>query len=115
MLPLRVRKRSARPATHSTRWARKNFEKASSGAEGAGKKAKKSGDDAKSASEGFNTMTVALGNLIARGIEKLITSLAKLIENTQEARQNMAKLRVDAEEAGESIKPSKILCASSRA
>ena len=78
-------------------------EKAGSGAEGAGKKAKKSGDDAKSASEGFNTMTVALGNLIARGIEKLITSLAKLIENTQEARQNMAKLKVSAEEAGESM------------
>ena len=78
-------------------------EKAGSSAEGAGKKAKKSGDDAKSASEGFNTMTVALGNLIARGIEKLIASLAKLIENTQEARQNMAKLKVSAEEAGESM------------
>lgn len=78
-------------------------EKAGSSAEDAGKKAKKSGDDAKSASEGFNTMTVALGNLIARGIEKLITSLAKLIENTQEARQNMAKLKVSAEEAGESM------------
>lgn len=78
-------------------------EKAGSGAEGAGKKAKKSGDDAKSASEGFGALTVALGNLIARGIEKLITSLAKLIENTQEARQNMAKLKVSAEEAGESM------------
>lgn len=78
-------------------------EKAGSGAEGAGKKAKKSGEDAKSASDGFDTMTVALGNLIARGIEKLISSLAKLVESTREARTGMAKLKVSADEAGESM------------
>lgn len=79
-------------------------EKAGSGAEGAGKKLKQTGDDAKGAAEKIGTMTVALGNLIARGIEKLISSLAKLVENTREARTGMAKLKVSAEEAGESMK-----------
>ena len=78
-------------------------EKAGSGAEGAGKKLKQTGDDAKGAAEKIGTMTVALGNLIARGIEKLISSLAKLVENTREARTGMAKLKVSAEEAGESM------------
>lgn len=79
-------------------------EKASNGAESAGKKLKQTGDDAKGAAEKIGTMTVALGNLIARGIEKLISSLAKLVENTREARTGMAKLKVSAEEAGESMK-----------
>lgn len=78
-------------------------EKAGSGAEGAGKKLKQTGDDAKGAAEKIGTMTVALGNLIARGIEKLITSLAKLVDSTREARTGMAKLQVSAEEAGESM------------
>lgn len=78
-------------------------EKAGSGAEGAGKKLKQTGDDAQGAAEKIGTMTVALGNLIARGIEKLISSLAKLVENTREARTGMAKLQVSAEEAGESM------------
>lgn len=78
-------------------------EKAGSGAEGAGKKLKQAGDDAQGAAEKIGTMTVALGNLIARGIEKLISSLAKLVENTREARTGMAKLQVSAEEAGESM------------
>lgn len=78
-------------------------EKAGSGAEGAGKKLKQTGDDAQGAAEKIGTMTVALGNLIARGIEKLISSLAKLVENTREARTGMAKLEVSAEEAGESM------------
>lgn len=78
-------------------------EKAGSGAEGAGKKLKQTGEDAKGAAEKIGTMTVALGNLIARGIEKLITSLAKLVDSTREARTGMAKLQVSAEEAGESM------------
>ena len=78
-------------------------EKAGSGAEGAGKKLKQTGDDAQGTAEKIGTMTVALGNLIARGIEKLISSLAKLVENTREARTGMAKLQVSAEEAGESM------------
>lgn len=78
-------------------------ENAGSGAEGAGKKLKQTGDDAQGAAEKIGTMTVALGNLIARGIEKLISSLAKLVENTREARTGMAKLQVSAEEAGESM------------
>lgn len=78
-------------------------EKAGSGAEGAGKKLKQTGDDAQGAAEKIGTMTVALGNLIARGIEKLISSLAKLVENTREARTGMGKLQVIAEEAGESM------------
>ena len=78
-------------------------EKAGSGAEGAGKKLKQTGDDAQGAAEKIGTMTVALGNLIARGIEKLITSLAKLVDSTREARTGMAKLQVSAEEAGESM------------
>lgn len=79
-------------------------EKVGNGAESAGKKLKQTGDDAKGAAEKIGTMTVALGNLIARGIEKLISSLAKLVENTREARTGMAKLKVSAEEAGESMK-----------
>lgn len=78
-------------------------EKVGSGAEGAGKKLKQTGEDAKGAAEKIGTMTVALGNLIARGIEKLITSLAKLVDSTREARTGMAKLQVSAEEAGESM------------
>ena len=78
-------------------------EKAGSGAEGAGKKLKQTGEDAKGAAEKIGTMTVALGNLIARGIEKLISSLAKLVDSTREARTGMAKLKVSAEEAGESM------------
>lgn len=78
-------------------------EKAGNGAESAGKKLKQTGEDAKGAAEKIGTMTVALGNLIARGIEKLITSLAKLVDSTREARTGMAKLQVSAEEAGESM------------
>lgn len=78
-------------------------EKAGNGAESAGKKLKQTGDDAKGTAEKIGTMTVALGNLIARGIEKLITSLAKLVDSTREARTGMAKLQVSAEEAGESM------------
>ena len=78
-------------------------EKAGNGAESAGKKLKQTGEDAKGAAEKIGTMTVALGNLIARGIEKLITSLAKLVDSTREARTGMAKLKVSAEEAGESM------------
>lgn len=78
-------------------------EKAGNGAEGAGKKLKQTGEDAKGSAEKIGTMTVALGNLIARGIEKLITSLAKLVDSTREARTGMAKLQVSAEEAGESM------------
>lgn len=81
----------------------KNAEKAGSGAENAGKKVKQTGDDVKGAAEKISTMTVALGNLIARGIEKLISSLAKLVESTREARTGMAKLKVSADEAGESM------------
>lgn len=78
-------------------------EKAGNGAESAGKKLKQTGEDAKGSAEKIGTMTVALGNLIARGIEKLITSLAKLVDSTREARTGMAKLQVSAEEAGESM------------
>lgn len=78
-------------------------EKAGSGAESAGKKLKQTGEDAKGSAEKIGTMTVALGNLIARGIEKLISSLAKLVDSTREARTGMAKLQVSAEEAGESM------------
>lgn len=78
-------------------------EKAGNGAESAGKKLKQTGEDAKGTAEKIGTMTVALGNLIARGIEKLITSLAKLVDSTREARTGMAKLQVNAEEAGESM------------
>ena len=79
-------------------------EKAGNGAESAGKKLKQTGEDAKGTAEKIGTMTVALGNLIARGIDKLISSLAKLVDSTREARTGMAKLKVSAEEAGESMK-----------
>ena len=55
---------------------------------------------AKDSPQSISAMTVALGDLIARGIEKAISAIGELMGKTREYREDMSKLNTNAELAG---------------
>lgn len=57
----------------------------------------------KNAAEGHKTHEVALGNLIANGIQKAISAIGDLLEKTQEYRKDMSLLNQNAIDAGVSL------------
>lgn len=58
------------------------------------------GEKAKDSKDGLGTMQVALGNLVAQGIQAAISGIKELLENTLELRQDLAKLTTNADDAG---------------
>lgn len=84
-----------------------DFEKqAADAADGTGKfskSAKKAGDEAKGSTKGIDAMTVALGNLVAKGIEMVISGLINLTEKMRDYNADMSKLEQNARDAGISL------------
>lgn len=58
------------------------------------------GEKAKDSKDGLGTMQVALGNLVAQGIQAAISGIKELLENTLELRQDLTKLTTNADDAG---------------
>lgn len=65
-----------------------------------GKKTKQAGEDSKSAGAAFQSMAVAIGNLIADGIKKLVSSLVEAIESSKELRKELSKIQTAFSETG---------------
>lgn len=86
------------------------FEDEAKGAESAEKATEKSKKGVKEhtvetdkSAKSLGTMTVAFGNLVSKGVEKLISSLKDAYENTKEFREDFAKLETNVISAGNSI------------
>lgn len=76
------------------------IENAADESEGFSEQSKKVGDSANKSAKGIGTMTIALGDLVAKGIEKAITGLISLTKEMQEYNSDTAKLEQNARSAG---------------
>lgn len=73
---------------------------AGDGAERYGDAARRAGEASQGSKSGIDAMTVALGNLVARGIEKAVSGLIGLAERTRDLRSDLSKLEQNAKSAG---------------
>jgi len=76
------------------------IEDAANASEDFSEQSKKAGDSANKSTKGIGAMTIALGDLAAKGIEKAITGLISLTKEMQEYNSDTAKLEQNARSAG---------------
>lgn len=79
------------------------IEDAANASEDFSEQSKKAGDSANKSTKGIGAMTIALGDLAAKGIEKAITGFISLSKEMQEYNYDMAKLETNAKMAGVSV------------